>query len=305
MQAKQGTHGIWTALVTPFDENQQLDLPAFRALLREQKAAQVNGVIPCGSTGEAVTLTLQERMELIRTTLEELKDSSVQVYAGTGTNDTQESIQLSRWASDQGVDGVLVVTPYYNKPSQSGLENHFLAIADQIECDLMLYNVPGRTGVSLTPQTIAKLARHPRIRSLNEATGDLGFLSSIFDELGMQNLSLNLLSGDDATFLPALCLGATGVVSVTSNLIPQAMVELYSAFHHQDIKRARQLHRKYYPLFRDLFIESNPTPIKFALEQRGLCRSWVRRPLAPLTEQSQEILQRSLKRCGLDQTPSV
>src|SRR6185437_16874393 len=151
-----GWRGVWTALVTPFESSGQIDWPAYRRLLGLQKSAGVAGVIPCGTTGEAPTLTVDEKHELIRVALEELKGSSLGVIAGTGSNNTAETIELSRWASKQGVQGVLVVTPYYNKPSQAGLEAHFLRVADAVECEVMLYNVPGRTGVSLAPDTITK-----------------------------------------------------------------------------------------------------------------------------------------------------
>ncbi|MEO5969184.1 MAG: dihydrodipicolinate synthase family protein, partial [Bdellovibrionia bacterium] len=192
--------GVWTALVTPFNQNYELDLPAYRRILQDQKAAKVTGVIPCGTTGECPTLSSDERKSLISIALQELKGSGIKVFAGTGTNDTRESIELSTWASLQGVDGVLIVTPYYNKPSQAGLEAHFNKIAEAVQCEVMIYNVPGRTGVSLTAETILSLARNPKIRSLKEATGNVAFTSEIIDTLSQAGVSMDILSGDDATF---------------------------------------------------------------------------------------------------------
>lgn len=208
--------GVYTALITPFDSRGGLDLAAFRKVLQDQKDAGISGVIPCGTTGETPTLTIDEKKKLITTAIETLKGSGVKVIAGTGGNNTAETVELSRWASDQGVDGLLVVTPYYNKPSQAGMEAHFKAVADSVRCEVMLYNVPGRTGVSLTAATVAKLAAHPRIRSLKEATGNVVFTSEIIDTLKASGVSMDILSGDDATYLPLLSVGAAGVVSVAS-----------------------------------------------------------------------------------------
>jgi len=296
-------HGVWTALVTPFQPNNELDLNAFRKILQEQKAAKVTGVIPCGTTGESPTLSVDERKALISTALHELKGSGVRVFAGTGTNDTRESIELSSWASGQGVDGVLIVTPYYNKPSQSGLEAHFKKIAEAVHCEVMLYNVPGRTGVSLTSETILNLARTPRIRSLKEATGNVAFTSEIIDTLDQAGISLDILSGDDATFLPLLSVGAVGVVSVSSNVIPRALIELYLAASAGDYQKASVIHRRTYPLFRDFFIDSNPGPIKYAMEYAGWCNSRMRAPLTPLTHSNREIVKTSLMRYGISHSP--
>ena len=291
--------GVWTALVTPFQPSGQIDFDAYRKLLRDQRAAGVAGVIPCGTTGESPTLSVDEKKKLITTALEEMRGSTTQVVAGTGSNDTRETVELSRWASDAGVQGVLIVTPYYNKPSAAGLEAHFRAIADAIQCKVMLYNVPGRTGISLTPATIVSLSQHPRITSLKEATGNVAFASEILDALATRGARLNLLSGDDATFLPFLSVGGVGVVSVASNLFPRAMVALQNAFDHGKLEEARALHQRFYPLFRDLFVEANPVPIKAALAAQGLCGETVRLPLTELTTSSREKLSESLQRCGI------
>jgi 4-hydroxy-tetrahydrodipicolinate synthase len=291
--------GIWTALITPFTSKNEIDLVAFRRILRNQKEAGVAGVVPCGTTGESPTLSLDEKKLLITTALEELKGSSVEVMAGSGTNDTRESIEFSRWVSEQGVRGILVVTPYYNKPSQAGLISHYQRIADSVHCEVVLYNVPGRTGVSLSAESIAQLSRHPRIRSVKEASGNIAFASEIIDQLDLNSSQLDLLSGDDATFLPFLAAGGVGAISVASNLFPRAMIQLWQKMRNQQVTEALKIHQKYYPLFRDLFIESNPVPIKYAMEKAGWCQSHVRSPLAPLMESSRQKLDLSMKRCGI------
>jgi 4-hydroxy-tetrahydrodipicolinate synthase len=291
--------GVYTAVVTPFQQNGEIDWNAYRALLKAQHAGGVAGVIPCGTTGESPTLSADEKKKLITFTLQELKGTGLKVIPGTGTNNTAESIEFSAWASDQGADAVLVVTPYYNKPSQLGLFQHFNAIADRVKCDVILYNVPGRTSVSLTADTIVRLAKHPRITAIKEASGNLAFDSEIRDALNQAGAHLALLSGDDPTFLPFLGLGGVGCISVASNLIPRQMVELQQAFEKGDQARAQELHERYAPLFKDLFIEANPVPVKFALSQIGPCGKTVRLPLAELTGESIEKLTASLKRTGL------
>jgi 4-hydroxy-tetrahydrodipicolinate synthase len=291
--------GIWTALITPFNSNNEIDFPAFKKILHHQIEAGVAGVIPGGTTGESQALSLNEKKLLISYTLSELKGRGVQVVAGTGNASTAETIELSRWASNQGVDGVLIVTPFYSKPSQLGLEQHMIAIADAVDCEVIPYNVPSRTGVCLTAETITRLAKHPRIHSLKEATGQINFTSEILDSLSNKKLSLDILSGDDATFLGLLAVGAAGAISVASNLFPRAMVEMQNAAEQGKRAEALKIHNHYYPLFRDLFIESNPVPIKFAMEFAGWCQSRVRLPLSPLLPANAEKLEASLKKCEI------
>jgi 4-hydroxy-tetrahydrodipicolinate synthase len=291
--------GIYTALVTPFDSQNELDLAAYKRILEDQRDAGVAGVVPCGTTGESPTLSKDEKKKLILTAVETLKGTGVKVVAGTGSNDTEETVEFSRWASDQGVDGVLIVTPYYNKPSKHGLEAHFKAVADAVKCEVMLYNVPGRTGVSLTPETIVKLAAHSKITSCKEATGDVALTSEILDRLQQDGKKMDILSGDDATFLPLLAVGACGVVSVSSNLFPRAMVAIQKNLEAGKLEEARKIHERFYPLFRDLFIESNPVPIKYSMAVAGWCGTAVRAPLAPLSSASAEKLDATLRRCGV------
>jgi 4-hydroxy-tetrahydrodipicolinate synthase len=292
--------GVWTALVTPFTANDELDLEAFKRILKDQRDARITGVIPCGTTGESPTLSIAEKKTLIETALRELKGTGVRVIAGTGSNSTRETVELSRWASDAGVDGVLVVTPYYNKPTPAGLEAHFRAVADAVKCDVMLYNVPGRTGVSLTPATVSALATHPRIHSIKEATGNVAFTSELIDVLSRDGRKIEILSGDDATYLPLLAVGGDGVVSVASNLFPRAMVAMQVAVEKGDLKTAKELHQRFYPLFRDLFIESNPGPIKVSMQVAGFCDARMRSPLAPMSAENLQKLKASLARCGVE-----
>ncbi|MGE0614281.1 MAG: 4-hydroxy-tetrahydrodipicolinate synthase [Bacteriovoracia bacterium] len=293
--------GIWTALVTPFNDRGQIDWDAYAKSLKLQAEGGVNGVIPCGTTGESPTLSAEEKQKLITTTLEVLKGTPIQVAAGTGSNDTQETIEFSQWASKlsvggQKLAGLLVVTPYYNKPSAAGLERHFTAVADAVDCPIILYNVPGRAGISMTGETIAKLARHPKIPALKEATGNVSFTSEVIDHLGELAKNFSILSGDDVTFLPLLSVGATGVISVASNLFPKEMVALYHAAQKHDYPRAAQIHQALYPVFRDFFVESNPVPVKFAMAKTGICGPYVRAPLAPLTSASEQKVLAAVKK---------
>ncbi|MGK5085201.1 4-hydroxy-tetrahydrodipicolinate synthase [Bdellovibrionota bacterium FG-1] len=291
--------GVFTALITPFTSQNELDLGAFRRILEDQCDAQVTGVVVCGTTGESPTLSMDEKGILFRTALETLKGTGVKVFAGTGSNNTVDTIELSRLAFDLGVDGLLLVTPYYNKPSQAGLEAHFRAVADAVGCGVMLYHVPGRTGVGLAPETVVKLAAHPRITALKDAGGSVVYTSEILDQLSRSGQKMSVLSGDDALFLPMLSIGAQGVVSVASNLFPRAMVAIQKGFEAGRVHEAAALHQRYYPLFRDLFIESNPVPIKHAMTRLGFGEAHVRAPLVGLSSASVQKLNETYERCGI------
>lgn len=287
--------GIWTALITPFDAQGRIDFDALARILQSQIEAGVSGVIPCGTTGESPALSLAERKELVEFTQHTLKGTSLGVVAGTGSNSTASTIKFSRWASDQGVDGILVVTPYYNKPTQAGLKAHYLAVADAIDCELILYNVPGRTGVSLSPQTIVELAAQPKINCIKEASGSMPFSSEVIQLLRENQREMSLLTGDDATFLPHLSIGGRGNISVVANVIPREMVALYKAFREGRLNDAISLHQRIYPLLRDLFLESNPIPVKYAMSILGFCQPALRLPLVELGEASQQKLRRTLQ----------
>jgi 4-hydroxy-tetrahydrodipicolinate synthase len=290
--------GVITALVTPMDSTGAIDWKAWDALISDQLAARVAGIIPCGTTGESPTLGTDEKKTLIESAVKACRGTSTAVIAGTGSNDTPRTIELSRWASDAGADGVLIVTPYYNKPSQTGLLKHFTAVADAVKCPVVLYNVPGRTGVGIAPEIVAQLAAHPRIGHIKEATGKMEVTSEILDHCSLAGTAMSVLSGDDATWLPLLSIGAEGVISVASNLFPRAMVQLQDAWNLGDARAARAIHERFHPLFRDLFVESNPVPIKTALAWVGLGSENVRAPLCGLADPSRKKLLSSLVRAG-------
>jgi 4-hydroxy-tetrahydrodipicolinate synthase len=286
--------GVYTALITPFSSSFEVDYDAYTKILNFQKDQGISGVVPCGTTGEAPTLSLDEKKKLIQIAIEVFGKN--RVIAGTGSFNTKDTIQMSKWASDQGVAGILVVTPYYNKPSQAGMKNHFLEVANQINCDLVLYNVPGRTGVTMSAELIAELSLHPKISSIKEASGSMPFITDIEEACLSLNSKIDILTGDDPTFLSSMAVGACGIISVASNLVPKAMMNLYDLASTGKFTEALSLHRKYYPLFKNLFVESNPSPIKWAMNQQGFGLNLLRAPLSPVTSQTEALLTQTLKR---------
>ncbi len=289
--------GVYTALVTPFADDNTLDMEGFKALLKMQRDAKVAGVIVCGTTGECSTLMLQEKKNIIVAALTELKNTPLKVIAGTTGNNTAESVELSKWAAAQKVAGILAVTPYYNKPSQAGLEKHFLKIADAVDCQTIVYNNPSRTGVAMGLPLMTRLAEHPRIRTIKDATGNIGFASEMITELSKSTQKIDILSGDDATFFPFLCVGGNGIISVASNLIPHVILAIWNHVESGELQQARLLHQRYEPLLRHLFIETNPVPIKAALHSTGIIKPHVRLPLTPLEESHAALLRETLAMC--------
>jgi len=301
---KSGYKGVFTALITPMNDQGEVDWTSYENLIKDQIAAGVSGIIPCGTTGESPTLTLKEKETLIEIAIQLAKGSSTVVFAGTGSNDTKRTIEFSKWAEAAGVAGVLVVTPYYNKPSQAGLLKHYFSIADSLQCEVMPYNVPGRTGVSLTAETIVELASHPRMNTLKEATGNVAFTSEIRKALALKKQTMGIFSGDDATYLPLLSVGAVGCVSVASNLIPTELVSLTRSFFENNLSKALSIHERYFGLLKDLFIDTNPVPIKYSLKKTGKIQSeFVRLPLVLLSNSHKEHLHRLL--LELDLTKGV
>jgi 4-hydroxy-tetrahydrodipicolinate synthase len=287
--------GVYTALVTPFRDG-RVDEEAFARLLEDQVAAGVDGVVPVGTTGESPTLDMEEHLRVIELAVRLIK-GRVKVFAGTGSNSTSEAVFLTRQAEKLGADGFLVVSPYYNKPSQAGLFAHFAALAEASPLPIIAYNVPGRTGGEIGLETMASLARtHANIVAIKEATGSMERFSGLRQALPEE---IAILSGDDSMTLPALAVGATGVISVASNLVPRDVVALYRAFTTGRAAEAEQVHRKLYPLFRDLFIESNPVPVKTALALQGWMTDDVRLPLVPLQPASRIRLEETLRQLGL------
>jgi len=283
--------GAYTALVTPF-RNGDVDMHAFRGLLETQKAASVAGVVPCGCTGEAATLDERERRELLRVALETVGDD-LQVIPGTGTNSTETSITLTREAEKAGAHGAMLITPYYNKPSQKGLLDHYLRVADATMLPLVLYNVPGRTGVSLSPDTVSELHATGRFVAIKEAGGSVDAVSNLRAASG-----ITVISGDDSLTVPMMALGARGVISVIANLFPAAVREMVEKALKGDFNGASELHFQILPVVRAAFVESNPSPIKAMLALNGLVENELRGPLAPVSASSMDIIRSSLQDAG-------
>ncbi len=287
--------GIYTALATPFDAAGEIDFAALERILGQQIAAGIRGFVVCGTTGESSTLSATEKEKLFRHVFAFAKGKGLDLVAGTGTNDTRESIALTRLAGGIGYRRFLLVVPYYNKPSQAGLRAHFTAVADAAgEGTVILYNVPGRTGISLAVETIVELSAHPKIRAIKEASGDLAFFAELRSALGTSGRPLALLSGDDLTYRAFLGDGGHGVISVSSHVCPRGMLEIEAAVTAGDAPLADRLQAAYLPLFRGLFLESNPGPLKWMLRKLGLAENFFRLPLVPIDAATAETLDREL-----------
>lgn len=281
--------GAIVATVTPF-RNGKLDVGALKKLVKFQIDSGTDGIVPCGTTGESATLSFDEHERVIDTVIQ-AAGGKVPVIAGTGSNNTREAIRLTRYAKKAGADGALVITPYYNKPTQEGLYRHFRAIAEAVDIPLILYNVPGRTGVNMTAATVARLAEVPNVAGVKEASGNLNQVCEI---LRSTPKSFALLSGDDFLFFPMMALGGKGVISVASNVAPRAMAELYDAYVIGEISRAREVHYRLWPLFHACFLETNPIPAKTALAMMGRIREEFRLPLCPMGDANRKSLARVL-----------
>lgn len=282
--------GSIVAIVTPF-KNGAVDVETLRQLVEFQIAGGTDAIVPCGTTGEASTLDYDEHMLVIRTVVEQV-NKRVPVIAGTGSNSTAEAIELTQLAKDAGVDGCLLVTPYYNKPTQEGLYLHYKAVAEGVAIPQILYNVPGRTAVNLLPETVARLAPIKNIVAIKEATGSLQQASEIMALCGDQ---IDLFSGDDFITFPMMACGAKGVISVTANIMPKAISDLTDAFFAGDLEKARQLHLDTLKISNAMFIESNPVPVKTALGLMGKCSDEVRLPLAPMSAANKSKLEAIMK----------
>lgn len=288
-------HGTWTALVTPFRDG-EIDEDALRALIAEQVAAGVDGIVPCGSTGESATLSHEEHERVIRLAIEEAK-GRVKVMAGTGSNNTREACRLTRAAMDAGADGALLISPYYNKPTQAGHVEHYKAVAAAApELPLVLYNIPGRTGMNMAPETIARLAEVKNIVGVKEASGSVDQWLAIARLCGPD---FALLSGDDGATLPIMALGGHGVISVITNVIPARFKAMVDAAAAGDFATARAIQLDVLPLMQSLFLEVNPIPVKAALAMMGKIRNELRLPLTPMTEAPQARLHAVLVEQGL------
>lgn len=287
--------GVYTAIVTPFDSNGGVDYAALEALIARQIEAGIDGVVPVGTTGESPTLSFEEHNEVIRVAVRAAGDR-LKVIAGTGANSTSEALLLTEHARDAGAHASLQVTPYYNKPSQEGLYRHFSAVAD-LGLPVMLYNIPGRSGREIAVDTVCRLAEHPHVAAVKEAGGSVDRVSRL-----RQRCDLDILSGDDALTLPMLAVGARGVVSVASNVLPAELVSMVRAALDGNWAEAGRLHQRLYPLFVDLFIETNPIPVKAALAMQGLMEETYRLPLCSMDEALKARLRKTL--ADLEALPS-
>lgn len=282
-------HGAIVAIVTPF-RNGKLDRPAMKKLVEFQIASGTDGIVPCGTTGESATLTYEEHERVIDLVVAAAA-GRVPVIAGTGSNNTKEAIVLTRYAKKAGADAALVITPYYNKPTQEGLYRHFRAVAEAADIPIVVYNVPGRTGVNMTAQTVARLSGIPNIVGVKEASGNL---NQVCDILQLVPKTFCVLSGDDGLFFPMLALGAKGVISVASNVAPRPMADLYDSFVMGEISRAREIHFRLWPLFHALFVETNPIPVKTGLAMMKRVKEEFRLPLCPMSEPNRKVLAKAI-----------
>jgi len=277
--------GAIVATVTPF-RNGKLDVTALKKLVKFQIESGTDGIVPCGTTGESATLSFDEHERVIDSVIQAV-GGKVPVIAGTGSNNTREAVRLTRYAKKAGANGALVITPYYNKPTQEGLYLHFRTVAESADIPIILYNVPGRTGVNMTADTVARLAEIPNVAGVKEASGNL---NQICDIVRATPRTFDVLSGDDFLFFPMMALGAKGVISVASNVAPRAMAELYDAYVIGEISRAREIHYRLWPLFHACFLETNPIPAKTALAMMGRIREEFRLPLCPMGDANRKAL---------------
>ncbi len=286
--------GMATAIITPITED-GIDYNAFAKLIDWQIEEGIDGIVVCGTTGESSTLTDEEHRDAIDFAVKQVA-GRVPVIAGTGSNDTAYAISLTKFACEAGVDGVLVVTPYYNKATQNGLIKLFTSIADASTVPVILYNVPSRTGVNIKPATVAELAKHPMINAIKEASGDISQIAEVAHLCGD---SINIYSGNDDQVIPIMSLGGKGCISVLSNLMPKEASAMCKAYAEGDTKTATAMQLKYLPLINALFSEVNPIPVKAAMSKMGFCEDFLRLPLTPMEDATRKILYSEMKKLGL------
>jgi len=287
--------GALTAIVTPF-ANGEVDEESYRALIEWQIESGIQGLVPCGTTGESATLSHEEHKRVVRICVDQVK-KRVPVLAGAGSNNTLEAVELTRSAKQAGADGALHITPYYNKPTPAGLIEHFAAVAREVPMPIIVYNVPGRTSLNVLPATLAAIRKRvPEVVGVKEATGNLAQISEVLEYCGRD---FTLLSGDDFTVLPTLALGGAGVISVTSNIVPDKMSGLVNAYFAGNIKKAQDIHYEISPLNRGMFLETNPIPVKTALAAMGKIKKEFRLPLTPMAPDNENKLMGILKNAKL------
>ena len=287
--------GMASAIITPLNEK-GIDYELFAKLVEWQIAEGIDGIVVCGTTGEGSTLTDEEHKNAIEFMVKQVA-GRVPVIAGTGSNDTAYAVELTKHACQMGVDGVLTVTPYYNKATQKGLIKSFTAIADASTVPVILYNVPSRTGVNIAPKTVLELSKHPNINAVKEASGDISQIAEIAHLCGD---NINIYSGNDDQVVPIMSLGGKGCISVLSNLLPKETSEMCRLFREGDVKAAAKLQLKYIPLINALFSEVNPIPVKAAMAKMGFCEDYLRLPLTPMEDAARENLYAQMKNAGIN-----
>ncbi|WP_137289553.1 4-hydroxy-tetrahydrodipicolinate synthase [Natronorubrum halophilum] len=279
--------GVFPAMCTPFDEDERIDFETLQRDAQRLETAGVDGLVPVGSTGESATLTHDEHVRVVEAVIEAVDD--VPVIAGTGSNNTHEALELSERAAAADADGLLLISPYYNKPEQRGLVDHYRTIADAVDLPQIVYNVPSRTGRNIEPDTAVELASHDNIAGYKAASGDLGQIGEIAERTSDEDFAV--LSGDDALTLPTISVGGTGTISVAANIEPELTCAMVGAALDGDYARAQAIHHELGPLFRELFVETNPIPVKEAMEIRGYGPARMRTPLTRLADEYRDGLE--------------
>ncbi len=285
--------GVFPALITPFNADNRIDVASFRNIVEYVEKGGVAGMVACGTTGESATMSTQEHMDLIDLTVD---FANTTVIAGTGSNNTTEAVELTRHAYDAGANAVLIISPYYNKPNNAGLIAHFSSIARSADIPVILYNVPSRTGQDIPLEVITELAKIENIAGIKEASGNPVKVSRIIENTVDEDFVV--ISGEDGLTLPLMCMGAVGVISVVANIVPGKTVELVNAVQNNDLKKAQALHYELAPLTRALFSETNPIPVKRAMDMLGLANGRLRLPLAPLSREHEMVLEDVLRGLG-------
>ena len=287
--------GTFTAMMTPFKRDGKIDEEGIRRLVKIQLDRGINGLVPCATTGEAAVLSHDEKLLLVKTMVD-ASNGKVPVIAGGGTNNTAETVTLAKEFADIGVDGLLLVVPYYNRPTQEGLFQHFKTVAQSTDLPIVLYNIPGRTASNLDVQTVQRLSQVKGIVGLKESSGNFGQIIRLIRDVGGK---ISIVSGDDPFALPIIALGGRGVISVASNLVPGEMSKLVNAALYGDFEQARQVHYRLLPLFDVLLVETNPAPLKMAMSILGLSTNLVRLPLVPVSDQTTQKIKTILEELGL------
>jgi 4-hydroxy-tetrahydrodipicolinate synthase len=287
--------GLYVAIVTPFKDG-KIDEESYKQLIEMHAAAGTDGIVPAGTTGESPTLTPEENEQLVDLTVRFVK-GRMKVMAGTGSNSTAEAIEYTQAAEKSGADAALVVNPYYNKPTQKGLYEHFKAVAQSVKIPVIIYNIIGRTAVNVATPTMVRLAKEvPNIKGVKEASGDLAQMSEVIEQCGPD---FDVLSGDDALTLPLLSIGGKGVISVVANIIPKDVKEMIVAFNNGDLKGAQEMHHRMFPLIRAMFIETNPIPVKAACAMLGLISHDIRLPMTQPDKENLDKIKKAMKEYGL------